>query len=55
MSALFKDEQPSIKTRRKRVKARVEKKRPKCPDGYYIDHDLNYVLDAVQKKMLENK
>ena len=41
MSVLFKDGQErEIKTKRKTVKARVEKKRPKCPDGYVINHKL---------------
>lgn len=41
MSVLFKDgEVKDIKTKRKTVKARVEKKRPKCPDGYVINHKL---------------
>ena len=41
MSVLFKDgEERTIKTKRKTVKAKVEKKRPKCPDGYVINHKL---------------
>ena len=41
MSVLFKDgESRNIKTKRKTVKARVEKKRPKCPDGYVINHEI---------------
>ena len=41
MSVLFKDgEVKDVKTKRRTVKARVEKKRPKCPDGYVINHKL---------------
>ena len=41
MSVLFKDgEVRDVKTKRRTVKARVEKRRAKCPDGYVINHKL---------------
>ena len=34
------DESKELKTKRKQLRNRVEKKRPKCPDGYVINHQI---------------
>ena len=51
MSALFKDdESKELKTKRKQFRNRVEKKRPKCPDGYVINHELGLCQRRVSNK-----
>jgi len=49
MSVLFKDT-PKTKTKRKEMKTKKQKKRPKCPDGYIIDHKLGLCVRHKKNK-----
>jgi len=51
MSALFKDDKPKeVKTKRKQYRNKLEKKRPKCPDGYEINHEIGLCQRKGSKK-----
>ena len=41
MSAIFKEKSPDIRTRRRQYSPKKIKKRPKCPDGYFLNKKYN--------------
>lgn len=41
MSALFKNKSPSVRTRRRHHSPKKIQKRPKCPDGYFLNKKYN--------------
>ena len=54
MSVLFNDNDNKQKTRRRKIAPKVIKKRPKCPDGYVINHELG-LCEKRGKKGVRNQ